>query len=197
MEETTFIYGLECPIFKEIRYIGQSKNPQKRYVNHRRSGNLYISKWFKRLEELCMEPNLIILEEVPIGLSDIKEDEYIEKYSRQNYIFNKNLNKNLKKAKAKIIKQKRKEVNKNLVLYKRTVKPFLNLTKTETMIAQLLIKGFTYNEIMNKLYITYSTLKIHNGHIRNKLNLSTGNNTKDWIFNLIKLYNSVTLNGGY
>ena len=26
--QTTFIYGLECPITKEIRYIGKSNNPK-------------------------------------------------------------------------------------------------------------------------------------------------------------------------
>ena len=28
---TTFIYGLFCPIKKQIRYIGKSNNPKKRF----------------------------------------------------------------------------------------------------------------------------------------------------------------------
>ena len=187
-----FIYALKCPIFNAIRYIGQSTNPVERYSNHKNSGNLYIKKWFVKLKELNLKPELIILEEVSGIDANDKEDYYIDKYQNEDYIFNKVRNRSIKfKENKEKIRQKRKELSKELVDYKRDVVAFKNLTKTETIIVQHLVKNTSYKEICEKLFISYSTLKTHTKHIRVKLNLVKHENTKDWIFDLMKIYNEI------
>ena len=70
--QTTFIYGLECPLTKQIKYVGKSNNPKNRIKQHlyecrtSRTVNQYKDKWFKHLMENNLNPVLVILDEVPI-----------------------------------------------------------------------------------------------------------------------------------
>lgn len=70
--QTTFIYGLECPLTKQIKYVGKSNNPKNRVKQHlyecrtSRKVNQYKDKWFKHLMENNLKPVLVILDEVPI-----------------------------------------------------------------------------------------------------------------------------------
>lgn len=70
--QTTFIYGLECPLTKHIRYVGKSNNPNNRVKNHiyeykiGKSSNNLKEEWFDILMEKDLRPIMIILDEVPM-----------------------------------------------------------------------------------------------------------------------------------
>lgn len=58
-----YIYGLEDPITKEIRYIGKTNNCKYRYNQHiNDNSKSYKSSWIKSLKGKY--PNMIILDEV-------------------------------------------------------------------------------------------------------------------------------------
>lgn len=71
--QTTFIYGLECPITKEIKYIGKSNNPKNRVKQHlyettrQKNYNTHKIKWFEFLKKNKIKPNLVILDEVNLN----------------------------------------------------------------------------------------------------------------------------------
>ena len=71
--QTTFIYGLECPITKEIKYIGKSNNPKNRVKQHlyettrQKNYNTHKIKWFEFLKKNKTKPNLVILDEVNLN----------------------------------------------------------------------------------------------------------------------------------
>lgn len=85
MDGTTFIYALTEPITNEVRYIGKSNNPRRRYSTHTTSHHYQVHKshWIKKLQSQGMKPTLIILEEVPV--SDWQERErYWIRYYREH-----------------------------------------------------------------------------------------------------------------
>jgi len=95
MRNTTFIYALCCPISGEIRYIGKSNNPQKRYSKHKsktsKDNNKSKKEWFNNLISNGLSPKILILEEVDINNWKEKEKFYIKKYKELNYnLFNLN-----------------------------------------------------------------------------------------------------------
>jgi len=61
--QTTFIYGLECPLTKEIKYVGKSNNPKNRIKQH-----LYEFRTNRKVNQYKdkLKPLLVILDEVPI-----------------------------------------------------------------------------------------------------------------------------------
>lgn len=68
----TFIYGLECPIEKVIRYIGKADDPEVRFVNHittAKTGALdhHNARWIRKLLRQGLRPELKILAEVKDG----------------------------------------------------------------------------------------------------------------------------------
>jgi ATP/maltotriose-dependent transcriptional regulator MalT len=192
-KETTFIYALKCPIFKDIRYIGQSKTPTKRLYQHiNDQSNIYKSYWVKQLKSKRLMPILTILEEVDILIANEKEDKYINKYSQEYLLFNKKLNKDLnyKDNKSRKAGGRKRTTFQQEIL--NGIVPILNLTRTETLVANLIVNMFTYKEICKYLDISNSTLKIHTKNIRKKLDLCTGTNTKDWILKLQIIYNKAT-----
>lgn len=81
---TTFIYGLFCPIKKQIRYIGKSNNPKKRFYRHLYDAKLnthtHKNAWIISLLKLKLTPELIILEETNITQWQQREIYYINKY---------------------------------------------------------------------------------------------------------------------
>lgn len=71
-EVATFIYGLECPITKVVRYIGKAENPKARFINHlttARTGRLkhHNARWIRNLLQRGLSPALKILAEVRDG----------------------------------------------------------------------------------------------------------------------------------
>jgi hypothetical protein len=69
---SVFIYGLRCPLTNAIRYIGKSINPEKRRAGHvsAASGARYdhhTARWLRKILKLDMLPEIVVLEEVPVG----------------------------------------------------------------------------------------------------------------------------------
>lgn len=65
--EITFIYALIDPRTKQIRYVGKSDNPHGRLVEHlREKGALDKNQWLYNLLREGQQPELRILEEVPL-----------------------------------------------------------------------------------------------------------------------------------
>lgn len=63
---TTYIYALECPETKEIRYVGKADDLIKRYREHGRVGGSHEKmRWIRSLRAKGLRPNLIVLEEAP------------------------------------------------------------------------------------------------------------------------------------
>lgn len=60
---TYYLYALVCPIYKEIKYIGLSKNPELRFYNHLKAKGEGKRKneWIIKLKELGLNPELLIL----------------------------------------------------------------------------------------------------------------------------------------
>ena len=82
MEKISYIYGLEDPITKEIRYIGKSINPDRRFKSHiyeSRKKKTHKQCWINKLLENGSTPNLLILEKC-VGEEWIEmEKSYIKK----------------------------------------------------------------------------------------------------------------------
>jgi hypothetical protein len=79
---TTFIYGLECPVERTVRYIGKSNNPRRRLSAHisgaqRGAYDHHTARWIRRLLSDGLSPALVILREVRAGerWQDIEREE--------------------------------------------------------------------------------------------------------------------------
>jgi len=73
-----YIYTLEHPVTKEVRYIGKTKNPKERFHNHcNRLHNEYTHKrnWINSLRSQGLKPKMNILDEI-----DESEWKYWEKF---------------------------------------------------------------------------------------------------------------------
>jgi group I intron endonuclease len=83
MEKISYIYGLEDPITKEVRYVGKSINPDRRLKSHiheSRRKNTHKECWINGLIKKGLTPGLLILEKC-IGDEWIEtEKKYIKKY---------------------------------------------------------------------------------------------------------------------
>lgn len=65
-EQTTYIYSLSHPISDEIRYIGKSDNPYKRFIAHlNKSCGIKKTEWINSLKLNGLLPKLQIVDEVP------------------------------------------------------------------------------------------------------------------------------------
>lgn len=67
-----FIYGLECPVERTIRYVGKSNNPRCRHkahisAAHRGVYDHHTARWIRRLLRDGLRPSLVILREVKAG----------------------------------------------------------------------------------------------------------------------------------
>jgi hypothetical protein len=63
---TTYIYALECPETKEIRYVGKADDLIARYRRHQWVGGSSEKRaWIRDLGKRGLRPNLLVLEEVP------------------------------------------------------------------------------------------------------------------------------------
>lgn len=67
MTKSTWIYALECPLARKIRYVGKSKDPYKRFEAHVSvaSAGDDRQEWLAGLKTRELRPILRLLEEVP------------------------------------------------------------------------------------------------------------------------------------
>lgn len=84
MTSTTFIYGLEDPRSKSVRYVGKSNAPHIRLRNHLTPFGLqarsYKNHWLRKLSEQGLKPSLVILEEIPTSRWQERERFWIKQY---------------------------------------------------------------------------------------------------------------------
>lgn len=75
------IYALINPVSKQIKYIGSTKIPQQRLVNHINStANNGVSLWIKELLFNGFKPEIILIEKISILDIKIKEKYWINYY---------------------------------------------------------------------------------------------------------------------
>jgi hypothetical protein len=80
---TTYIYALKDPRDHSVRYVGKSNHPHVRHYTHTHRLNTPCSshgkrQWVTELRDSGAEPDLVILEEVPVA----KWREFEEKWIR-------------------------------------------------------------------------------------------------------------------
>lgn len=79
-----YIYGLKDPRYNEIKYIGQSVFPNKRFFGHlgvpRKQRKTYKEKWIFKLKKLNLKPSLEILKVCKKEESDKYEVKLISEY---------------------------------------------------------------------------------------------------------------------
>lgn len=68
----TYIYALNCPIAKTVRYIGKSVNPQERFEQHlyfAKTGrsNHHAARWIRKVLNAGLQPTLDVFYEVKPG----------------------------------------------------------------------------------------------------------------------------------
>jgi len=86
MTNTVFIYALCHPNTCEIRYVGKSKNPNRRYSEHLSKAksmsyeNIHLGNWINKLASDGLKPLLVILEECNIAEWKNREKYHISKY---------------------------------------------------------------------------------------------------------------------
>ena len=76
------IYGLLCPITMQVRYVGKSKNPRARYLQHTRPSDYnmkgpYRRYWIKSLMSQGIRSGLIILEKTDESSWEAREIHWI------------------------------------------------------------------------------------------------------------------------
>lgn len=84
--DTTFIYVLKDPETEEIRYVGKSDDPKKRFYRHLKDGrieNYHRASWIKSLALRGLRPVLSILDEVLKTEWPSLECAYIEFFREQ------------------------------------------------------------------------------------------------------------------
>lgn len=93
-----YIYELICPIENVVKYIGLSKNPQKRYYSHLTEGNWHFSnlmsfngfrklnnrkvEWISNLKKQGLKPLLNIIFEFEIKSDAIKKERELILHNR-------------------------------------------------------------------------------------------------------------------
>lgn len=83
---TTFIYALKEPDTGEIRYIGKTNDPKRRFPEHVRNANKrrnYCERWIFSLREAGQKPILEIVDEAPYEFRNPIEAAYIQFFREQ------------------------------------------------------------------------------------------------------------------
>jgi group I intron endonuclease len=83
MEDTIYIYSLIDPQTNEVRYIGKSINPKRRYYEHIKyvnNNNSHKSNWIKKILSQGLKPRLEIIEECDLGNWETREKYWISQY---------------------------------------------------------------------------------------------------------------------
>ena len=79
--DVVFIYTLIDPITDEVRYVGKSIKPERRYREHLTvDSNTHKSAWIKSLLKKGMEPTLKIIEECDEGNWSDREKYWVSQY---------------------------------------------------------------------------------------------------------------------
>lgn len=79
----TYIYTLKCPKTNEVRYVGKSNDPKRRYYGHMRIDKTacsYKKNWVQSLLKQGLKPVLEIIKEVPVDEWKDWEKHYIKYY---------------------------------------------------------------------------------------------------------------------
>jgi group I intron endonuclease len=82
----TYIYVLKCPRTNEVRYVGKSNDPKRRYYGHMRTDKTacsYKKNWVQSLLKQGLKPVLEIIKEVPMGEWKDWEKYYIRYYKEK------------------------------------------------------------------------------------------------------------------
>jgi predicted GIY-YIG superfamily endonuclease len=86
------IYALIDPIDKKVKYVGQTKDPSKRYNEHIRTAKYHVTlkeQWIHALLTVGHMPEFKVLELCTSLNKDEREKYYIQKYRKKNkYLFN-------------------------------------------------------------------------------------------------------------
>ena len=86
-----FIYSLSDPITNEVRYIGKTYNPEKRYKEHiykSKTGKTHRDFWIQKLMKLEQKPIMNIIEECNDENWVIREQYYISIYDNLTNLTN-------------------------------------------------------------------------------------------------------------
>ena len=82
---TTYIYILLCPASQQVRYVGKTVNPRKRYNNHiSPDNNYYVSRWIKKLKSKGLKPIFEIIDEITENW-EFWEQHYISLFKSWGY----------------------------------------------------------------------------------------------------------------
>jgi hypothetical protein len=84
------IYALLCPISGEVRYVGKSRNPEKRLIGHfHKPANKDLKKWLDDLRESALLPVVQIIAKVKWKYRNRAERALIRKFAKTSEILNK------------------------------------------------------------------------------------------------------------
>lgn len=87
--EKAFIYGLKDPRTDEFRYVGRTRDPERREVEYLRciSGKVCepLQLWLHALLEASLSPKFEILEEVQPVFQNLHESNWIAKLKREGH----------------------------------------------------------------------------------------------------------------
>lgn len=84
------IYGLADPVTGEVRYIGKSNNPTRRFKDHlRQRGRRYpVYQWIESLRQRGLTPGLVIIEASPTDWREAERRLIAEARGRGDRILN-------------------------------------------------------------------------------------------------------------
>lgn len=79
-----YIYGLVCPDINEVRYIGLSKDPDKRLIYHMTAQEKdrcpEKNKWIRNLKRRKLKPTVVIIDRVNLDRAYVTERFWIYTY---------------------------------------------------------------------------------------------------------------------
>ena len=81
----TFIYVLQHPVTGDVRYVGKTVYPRRRYSSHispTKKGNSAVAKWFEKWSALKKYPKMVIIERT-VGIEwTVREPFWISHYRK-------------------------------------------------------------------------------------------------------------------
>lgn len=78
MDKGIWIYALDCPLSYQVRYVGKSKDPKKRFKTHLQAADtVTLRNWVDELKQQGLKPSICYLERVPQEKSSEAESRWI------------------------------------------------------------------------------------------------------------------------